>query len=54
MEKYNIINWIYENYDKITGLDLDDRDDEMDFPEVILEICKNNDISESMLEENWG
>lgn len=43
-----IAQFVYDNFDKITGLPLEARNEELNFPEEILEFC-----NEIMGDDNW-
>lgn len=46
--------YCYDNYDKITGRDLNDRDDEGHFPDEFDQLMDHFDIDEEDFQEEWN
>ena len=49
-----VANYVYDNYDKVTGKPLDDRDDEDHFPQVILDIVDKLDLDLDLFTDFYG
>jgi hypothetical protein len=50
----DLASWVYDNYDTVTGLDLDDRDEEMDFPEEVEDLIDFLGFDYNEFEEAYG
>jgi hypothetical protein len=49
-----IADYLYVNYDRVTGLDLESRDDESEFPDEIYEIIDHYELDITDFVEEWG
>jgi hypothetical protein len=47
-------SFCYENYDKITGLNLDDRDEEMEFPGEVEAVIDHYGFDYDDFSQAWG
>jgi len=50
----SVAYWLYENYDRVTGDDLDVRDDEMHFPDLIEDVIEHFDFDYDDFSQEWG
>ena len=50
----DLASWVYDNYDVVTGLDLDVRDEEMDFPEEVEDLIDFLGFDYDEFEEAYG
>jgi hypothetical protein len=48
-----IANYLYVNFDRVTGLDLDRRDESIIFPDEIYEITDHYELDEFDFVEEW-
>ena len=51
---WKVASFCYDNYDKITGFDLDDRDEEMEFPSEIEAVIDYYDFDYDDFSQEWG
>jgi len=49
-----IANYLYVNFDRVTGMDLERRDDVCQFPDEIYEVMDHYDLEETDFTEEWG
>jgi len=50
---YWLWNYCYDNYNKVTGLNLEDRNNESDFPDIIYDLMEYYHVDHNDFQDAW-